>query len=90
MNRGAAYQEVDLDDKALADFSKALQLDPENHDANYGMGRSLYKQGRIHEAFQYFKKINEEIYMARIYDNLYRGYRTFTNNYPYWRYTYQW
>jgi tetratricopeptide (TPR) repeat protein len=90
VNRGAAYQEVDLDDKALTDFTTALKLDPENRDASYGMGRSLFKQGKISEAFPYFEKINDQLYMARIYDALYRGYPRFTNNYPYWWHTYHW
>jgi tetratricopeptide (TPR) repeat protein len=90
VNRGAAYQMIDKDEMAMADFQKAIDLDPENHEALYGMGRILYKEGKISEAYPYFKKINEELYIARIYDNLYRGYTRFTNNYHYWRYTYQW
>ncbi|MFH0968465.1 MAG: tetratricopeptide repeat protein, partial [Methanobacteriota archaeon] len=90
VNRGAAYQQVDLDDKAMADFTTALKLEPENQDALYGMGRSLYKEGKITEAFPYFKKINDELYLNRIKDNLYRGYTGFTRNYHYWWYTYQW
>ena len=66
VNRGAAYQKIDLLDNAYKDFSKALELNPDNRDALYGMGKTLYSMGKVHEAFPYFKKIGKSLYLVGV------------------------
>ena len=56
MRRGWAYHSRDLEDKAEADFRRALNLDPESVDANYVLGLVLKAKGEINEAVQQFEK----------------------------------
>ncbi len=45
--------------KGLEFYSKALEVDPENNDARYGMAELLAKEGRIEEADSLYKKALE-------------------------------
>lgn len=56
MRRGWAYHSRDLEDKAEADFRRALDLDSESVDANYVLGLVLKAKGDINEAVQQFEK----------------------------------
>lgn len=47
---GRAYYNSGNHDGALREFEEALDIDPTNHYARYGLGRCLYKRGMMHEA----------------------------------------
>lgn len=42
--------------EAIAELTKALNLDPQNADAHYIMGLSLYERGRLNEAVSHMKE----------------------------------
>lgn len=54
--RGWAFHTMGSNDKAEADFRRAISIDPEDVDANYALGLVLKAQGRNEEAIASFKK----------------------------------
>ncbi len=55
--RGKIYKQLGEIDKALADFKKALQLNPEYVDVLYELGTLSIEQGQIRQATSYVEKI---------------------------------
>jgi Tfp pilus assembly protein PilF len=56
--------------KAYVSFQKAVQLDPENKEARYGLGHILVYQGKLHQAEAEFRtavKIDENYSEAHTY-----------------------
>lgn len=47
---GMAYYNSGHPDKARREFEEALEVDPTNHYARYGLGRCLYRKGMLQEA----------------------------------------
>jgi Flp pilus assembly protein TadD len=52
---GIAYFRIRRWDAAEAEFRKLLELSPVNDYAHYALGRTLEKQGRMHEANGHYK-----------------------------------
>jgi Flp pilus assembly protein TadD len=52
---GIAYFRIRRWDAAEAEFRKVLELSPVNDYAHYALGRTLEKQGRLHEANGHYK-----------------------------------
>src|SRR5436305_14037792 len=52
---GTAYFRIRRWDAAEAEFRKLLELSPVNDYAHYALGRTLEKQGRMHEANGHYK-----------------------------------
>jgi Flp pilus assembly protein TadD len=52
---GIAYFRIRRWDEAEAEFRKLLELSPVNDYAHYALGRTLEKQGRMHEANGHYK-----------------------------------
>jgi len=53
LNLGAAFQEENRPDDALAEYRAALRLDPNRHEIYNNIGRILNDQGRPAEALEY-------------------------------------
>lgn len=66
-----------------------LELNPDNLGCTHGMGKTLYTNGKSPGGIPYISKL-EDLYIARVYDSLYQGVTYFSNNWNYWRYSYQW
>lgn len=47
---GTAYFNSGQTEKALREFEEALEVDPTNHFARFGLGRCLHRTGRLHMA----------------------------------------
>ena len=47
---GIAYYNSGLHEQARREFEEALEVDPTNHYARYGLSRCLYRKGMIHHA----------------------------------------
>ncbi len=52
---GIAYFRIRRWEEAEAEFRKLLELSPVNDYAHYALGRTLEKQGRLHEANGHYK-----------------------------------
>ena len=70
-NMGKAYALKGEIDKAVAQFTKALQLEPSNYNARINLGTALMQQNRVQEAaaeFQYILKMrpNDPIALDRL------------------------
>ena len=52
---GIAYFRIRRWDAAESEFRKLLELSPVNDYAHYALGRTLEKQGRMHEANGHYK-----------------------------------
>ena len=52
---GIAYFRIRRWDAAEAEFRKLLEMSPVNDYAHYALGRTLEKQGRMHEANGHYK-----------------------------------
>ena len=68
---GKAYALKGEIDKAVAQFTKALQLEPSNYNARINLGTALMQQNRVQEAaaeFQYILKMrpNDPIALDRL------------------------
>lgn len=57
VNRGADYGAIGQYDNAIADFSKALELDPSNINAHDGRGAAYVLKGQYDLALADFKKV---------------------------------
>jgi tetratricopeptide (TPR) repeat protein len=49
-NRGMAYGKRNLNDQAIADFTKAILLNPDLVDAWYNRGNAFYRKGLVDQA----------------------------------------
>jgi len=47
---GIAYYNSGLHERAIREFEEALEVDPTNHYARYGLSRCLYRGGMINRA----------------------------------------
>ena len=56
MRRGWAFHSRSQEDKAEADFLRALSLDPDSVDTQYALGLVYKAQGKKEQAIQAFKK----------------------------------
>lgn len=56
VRRGWAFHSRSQEDKAEADFLRALSLDPESVDVQYALGLVYKAQGKKEQAIQAFKK----------------------------------
>jgi tetratricopeptide (TPR) repeat protein len=52
---GIAYYNSGLHDLARREFEEALEVDPTNHYAIYGLSRCLYRKGLLHRAIGQIK-----------------------------------
>ncbi len=52
---GMAYYNSGYPEKALREFQEALEVDPTNHYARYGLGRCLYRAGSLRLAIGQMK-----------------------------------
>jgi Tfp pilus assembly protein PilF len=68
MRRGWAYHSRGKETQAEEDFRKALDLDPDNPDANYVLGLILKAQGKKREAVNAFQKTSESLVSGRVED----------------------
>jgi superkiller protein 3 len=59
INRGHAYFQVGQYDKAGADFSKAVELDPKSAMAHCNLGATLSRLGKLDEAIAAYRKAIE-------------------------------
>ncbi|MEW6717162.1 MAG: tetratricopeptide repeat protein [Chloroflexota bacterium] len=57
--RGWSYHARDMQDKAIEDFRRALELSPHNPDIHYALGLAYRAQGKTDEAVSAFKKVME-------------------------------
>ena len=72
LNRGSANSERGDLDKAISDYSRALELDPGYEEAYDGLGTAYYRKGDLDRAFSnYNKAISVNAYYAPAY--LHRG-----------------
>ena len=58
-NRGIAYSDKGLYDQAIADYTKALELNPKDADAYYNRGLAFRKQGLYDQAIADYTKTLE-------------------------------
>jgi tetratricopeptide (TPR) repeat protein len=68
MRRGWAYHSRGEQDKAEADFRRAISFSPESVDANYAMGLVFKSQGRNEDAVEIFNKTMQFIKDGKIED----------------------
>jgi tetratricopeptide (TPR) repeat protein len=61
VRRGYAYHSKDEQEKAEADFKKALELKPDSIDATYTLGLVYKAQGRKEEAVEAFERAKQLI-----------------------------
>ena len=47
---GIAYYNSGNNEGAMREFEEALEVDPTNHYARYGLSRCLYRKGMLHKA----------------------------------------
>jgi len=66
MQRGWAYHSRGEQDKAEADFRRAVSYSPESVDANYAMGLVMKSQGKTQEAIELFEKTMDLILQGKI------------------------
>ena len=66
MQRGWAYHSRGEQDKAEADFRRAVSYSPESVDANYAMGLVMKSQGKSQEAIELFEKTMDLILQGKI------------------------
>mgnify|MGYP006084976889 FL=1 len=55
-NRGFAYDKISQFDKAIEDYSKAIEIDPNNAYTYYNKGISLDRKGDYDAAINCFSK----------------------------------
>ncbi len=58
-NRGLAYRQKNDPGRAIADYSRAIRLDPTYIPAYANRGYAYYKQGRMDKALADYDKILE-------------------------------
>ena len=68
MQRGWAFHSRGDQDKAEADFRRAVSFSPESVDANYAMGLIMKSQDKKPEAVEYFEKAMGLIQQGKIED----------------------
>lgn len=68
MQRGWAYHARGDQDKAEADFRRAVSFSPGSVDANYAMGLVMKSQNKQSEAVEYFEKAMDLIEQGKIED----------------------
>ncbi len=68
VNRGSAYLYLEQYDRALADFNKAIGLNPQVVEAYYNRGIIYRIQGKIAEAIADFEKVIDTSYNPQIID----------------------
>jgi tetratricopeptide (TPR) repeat protein len=68
MRRGWAYHSLGDQDKAEADFRRAISFSPESVDANFAMGLVFKSQGRKEDAVEIFKNAMKLIKEGKIED----------------------
>jgi tetratricopeptide (TPR) repeat protein len=56
LSLGYALSKQDRPDEAIAQYAKAIQLNPEYEQAHNGLGAVLEKQGRFDEAVQHYRR----------------------------------
>jgi len=56
-DRGKYYQDMDSFQKAIDDYKKILDLDPNKRNPNFGIGYCLYKLKNYNDALGYFSKV---------------------------------
>lgn len=56
-NQGTEHDQSESFDKAVADYSNAIRLDPKYADAYYGRGRDYLRSGRTEEAEKDFNEV---------------------------------
>jgi Tfp pilus assembly protein PilF len=57
LQMGAAYLEVGDNNSALAEFSKAEALDPNNVEVILSLGRTFYRRGDYAQAVERYQKV---------------------------------
>jgi tetratricopeptide (TPR) repeat protein len=57
MDRGRAFERDGRPDLALAEFERALALEPESTDAHFGAAIALGSLGRLDEAIDHYKRV---------------------------------
>jgi tetratricopeptide (TPR) repeat protein len=72
-NRGSAWDDKDQTAKALADYSKAIEIDPNYHEAYFNRSDLLERQGLLKNALADAKKAAElspgdQNYLERVKD----------------------
>ena len=66
-NRGRAYEEMGIYDRALEDFLKVITIDENNDNAYLSIGKYYYRQDNFDKASLYFNKalkLNDQNAMA--------------------------
>jgi len=56
-DRGKYNQDRDSFDRAIVDYQKILELDPNKRSANYAIGYCLYQEKKYNDALGYFSKV---------------------------------
>ncbi len=59
VNRGLTYARQGKSALAVADYRKALELDPKTVEASYELGNISYREGRLEEAVELYRKALE-------------------------------
>lgn len=54
--KGLIFEHMKKDSLSIENYKKAIEINPENPDANFTLGRQYYKQNNIPEAIKYVEK----------------------------------
>ena len=72
---GIAYYRSGDHEGAMREFEAALEVDPTNHYARYGLSRCLYRKGMLHKAIGQVKLASIMAPEVEFYDQALRRYQ---------------